>query len=183
MIGFWDILLIGAGLSMDAAAVSVSNALAYPCMGRGRRLAIPAAFGLFQGLMPVLGFFAGSLFADLISRYAGIVTLVILAGIGLNMIREGLDRDPEQPCGEKELTCWALLAQAVATSIDAFAVGVSFCAGGANIFFAAPVIAVTTFCCSALALAAGSRFGAALGHRAEVLGGAVLILIGIKAMF
>ena len=183
MIGFWDILLIGAGLSMDAAAVSVSNALAYPCMGRGRRLAIPAAFGLFQGLMPVLGFFAGSLFADLISRYAGIVTLVILAGIGLNMIREGLDRDPEQPCGEKEFTCWALLAQAVATSIDAFAVGVSFCAGGANIFFAAPVIAVTTFCCSALALAAGSRFGAALGHRAEVLGGAVLILIGIKAMF
>ena len=183
MIGFWDILLIGAGLSMDAAAVSVSNALAYPCMGRGRRLAIPAAFGLFQGLMPVLGFFAGSLFADLISRYAGIVTLVILAGIGLNMIREGLDRDPEQPCGEKELTCWALLAQAVATSIDAFAVGVSFCAGGANIFFAAPVIAVTTFCCSALALAAGSRFGAALGHRAEVFGGAVLILIGIKAMF
>ena len=183
MIGFWDILLIGAGLSMDAAAVSVSNALACPCMGRGRRLAIPAAFGLFQGLMPVLGFFAGSLFADLISRYAGIVTLVILAGIGLNMIREGLDRDPEQPCGEKELTCWALLAQAVATSIDAFAVGVSLCAGGANIFFAAPVIAVTTFCCSALALAAGSRFGAALGHRAEVLGGAVLILIGIKAMF
>ena len=183
MIGFWDILLIGIGLSMDAVAVSVSNALAYPCMGRGRRLAIPAAFGLFQGLMPILGFFAGSLFADLINRYAGIVTLVILAGIGLNMIREGFDTDPEQPCEEKVLTVPALLAQAVATSIDAFAVGVSFCAGGANILFAAPVIAVTTFCCSLLALAVGSRFGAALGHRAEVLGGAVLILIGIKAMF
>lgn len=181
--GFWDILLIGIGLSMDAVAVSVSDALAYPCMGRGRRLAIPAAFGLFQGLMPVLGFFAGSLFADLINRYAGIVTLIILAGIGLNMIREGLSGDPERPCEEKKLTFFALLAQAVATSIDAFAVGVSFCAGGANIFFAAPVIAVTTFCCSLLALVVGSRFGTALGRRAELLGGAVLILIGVKALF
>lgn len=107
--GFWDILLIGIGLSMDAVAVSVSDALAYPCMGRGRRLAIPAAFGLFQGLMPVLGFFAGSLFADLINRYAGIVTLIILAGIGLNMIREGLSGDPERPCEEKKLTFFALL--------------------------------------------------------------------------
>ena len=181
--GFWDILLIGIGLSMDAVAVSVSDALAYPCMGRGRRLAIPAAFGLFQGLMPVLGFFAGSLFADLINRYAGIVTLVILGGIGLNMVREGLHPDPEQSCADRQLTLRMLLAQAIATSIDAFAVGVSFCAGGADIFFAAPLIALTTFLCSLLALAAGRRFGGMLGNRAELLGGAVLILIGVKAMF
>ena len=64
----WDILLIGLGLSMDAVAVSISNALAYPGLSRSRQLAIPAAFGLFQGVMPVLGFFAGSFFASLINR-------------------------------------------------------------------------------------------------------------------
>lgn len=183
MIDLWDVLLIGVGLSMDAVAVTVSNALAYPCLSRSRRLAMPAAFGLFQGLMPALGFFAGSFFADLISRYAGIVTLVILGGIGLNMVHEGLHPDPEQSCADKQLTLRMLLAQAVATSIDAFAVGVSFCAGGADIFFAAPLIALTTFLCSLIALFVGRRFGGMLGHRAELLGGAVLILIGVKAMF
>ena len=183
MIGLWDVLLIGIGLSMDAVAVTVSNTLAYPCLTRARRLAMPVAFGLFQGLMPALGFFAGSFFADLINRYDGIVTLVILGGIGLNMVREGLHSDPEQSCADRQLTLRMLLAQAVATSIDAFAVGVSFCAGGADIFFAAPLIALTTFLCSLLALAAGRRFGGMLGNRAELLGGAVLILIGVKAMF
>lgn len=183
MIGLWDVLLIGIGLSMDAVAVTVSNTFAYPCLSRSRQLAMPAAFGLFQGLMPALGFFAGSFFAELINRYAGIVTLVILGGIGLNMVREGLFPDPEQSCADRQLTLRVLLAQAVATSIDAFAVGVSFCAGGANIFFAAPLIALTTFFCSLLALALGRRFGQMLGRRAELLGGAVLVLIGVKAMF
>ncbi|MBC5581702.1 manganese efflux pump [Anaerofilum sp. BX8] len=179
----WDILLIGLGLSMDAVAVSISNALAYPCLSRPRRLAIPAAFGLFQGLMPVLGFFAGSLFASLISRYAGIVTLAILGVIGVGMIREGVHcGGAAGDCAGKELTFQVLLVQAVATSIDAFAVGVSFCAGGADILLAAPLIALVTFTCSLLALQVGSRFGEMLGHRAEVFGGIILILIGVKAI-
>lgn len=179
----WDILLIGLGLSMDAVAVSISNALAYPGLSRSRQLAIPAAFGLFQGVMPVLGFFAGSFFASLINRYAGIVTLAILGVIGMGMSREGVRcSGGSGDCAGRELTLKILLVQAVATSIDAFAVGVSFCAGGADILLAAPLIALTTFACSLLALLVGKRFGEMLGHRAEVFGGIILILIGVKAI-
>ena len=180
----WDILLIGLGLSMDAVAVSISDALAYPGLRRAKRLAIPAAVGLFQGIMPLAGYFAGSLFADFIHRWAGLVTLLILGLIGANMVREGIacERD-ESKCEIREFSYKMLLVQAIATSIDAFAVGVSFVAGGANIYAAAPLIAATTFVCSLAALALGRRFGEMLGHRAEILGGVILIAIGVKALF
>ena len=184
---FGDILLIGLGLSMDAVAVSISDALAYPCMTRRRKLAIPVAFGVFQGLMPALGYFAGSLFAGAIEKYAGYATLLILGIIGFNMSREGLATPTQEAldCSldKRTLSLRTLLGQAVATSIDAFAVGVSFSLQGANIFAASPVIAVTTFVCSLAALALGRRFGEMLGHRAEILGGVILIAIGVKALF
>lgn len=183
---FGDILLIGLGLSMDAVAVSISDALAYPCMPRHRKLAIPIAFGVFQGLMPALGYFAGSLFAGAIEKYAGYATLLILGIIGFNMIREGLATPTQEAldCSldKRTLSLRTLLGQAVATSIDAFAVGVSFSLQGANIFAASPVIAVTTFICSFVALLLGQRFGRLLGSRAEVLGGVILLLIAAKAV-
>lgn len=177
----FDLLLIGLGLSMDAAAVSIANVLGRPGMGRGQQLRMAGAFGLFQGFMPLLGFFAGSFFADFISRYAGIVTLLVLGLIGGSMLREGLCRKEESADGAP-LTFRLLMVQALATSIDAFAVGVSFCAVGADIFYAAPIIAVTTFVCSLAAAALGKQFGPLLGDRAQLAGGIILLAIGIKAV-
>lgn len=179
--GLFDILLIGVGLSMDAAAVTIANVLGDAGISRRKIFAMAGAFGIFQGLMPLFGFFAGSLFADFISRYAGLVTLVVLGFIGISMIRESLSHGEEDEA--PKLLTPKLLVQAVATSIDAFAVGVSFCAAGADIFTAAPIIAATTFFFSLLAAKLAKRFGHLLGERAEAFGGVILVLIGIKAMF
>ena len=123
--GLFDILLIGVGLSMDAAAVTIANVLGDAGIPRRKVFAMAGAFGLFQGLMPVFGFFAGSLFADFISRYAGFVTLIVLGVIGISMIKESFSHKEESEA-PKALTPKILLVQAIATSIDAFAVGVSF---------------------------------------------------------
>ena len=190
-----EILLVGLALSMDAFAVTISNAFAYRHESRARLMLMPVAFGVFQALMPVLGFFAGTVAAGFIERYAGIVSFVILALIGGAMIREGARElrhggeaasDVEKVAGATEgrrrLTVRMVLVQAVATSIDAFAVGVSFLASGAPIALAAPVVGVTTFACCVVALLAGKRFGALLGDRAEIVGGVVLLAIGVKAL-
>lgn len=178
---FTEILLIGIALSMDAFAVCLSSGMVYPGQSRKKKMLLPAAFGIFQGIMPIGGFFLGSFFASVINRFSGPVALVILGVIGINMIREGIS-DEERP-EEKNLTLKTVLFQAVATSIDAFAVGVSFAAEGTPIFTAAPIIAATTFILSTVALFIGEGVGKRLGDRAEILGGAILIIIGIKAMF
>ena len=194
-----EILLVGLALSMDAFAVTISNAFAYRHESRARLMLMPVAFGVFQALMPVLGFFAGTVAAGFIERYAGIVSFAILALIGGAMIREGARElrhggeaasDVEKVAGavagaaegRRRLTVRMVLVQAVATSIDAFAVGVSFLASGAPIALAAPVVGVTTFACCVVALLAGKRFGALLGDRAEIVGGVVLLAIGVKAL-
>lgn len=176
-----EILLIGIALSMDAFAVCLSSSMVYTNLTRAKKFSMPVAFGLFQGLMPVAGYFLGSLFADIINRWSGPIALVILGYIGVNMIREGLSSDEDAP--PKDLTFKVLIIQAIATSIDAFAVGVSFAASDAPIFTAAPIIAVTTFVLSMIAQFIGNKVGEKLGSRAEILGGVILIIIGIKAMF
>ena len=174
-----EIVLIGIALSMDAFAVCV--AMVYTNMTWLRKLSMPIMFGLFQGIMPILGFFLGSLFASFIEKWSGPISLLILGIIGINMIREGLAKDEETE--PKKLTLWILLVQAVATSIDAFAVGVSFAANSANIWQSAPIIAVTTFVLRLLALFVGTKAGEKLGDKAEILGGIILIIIGIKSLF
>ncbi len=178
---FIEILLIGIALSMDAFAVCLSSSMIYTNLTPARKLSMPVAFGIFQGIMPILGFFLGSYFANIINRWSGPIALVILAGIGINMIREAIS-DDEETC-KKQLTFKVLMLQAIATSIDAFAVGVSFAASGARIFVAAPIIAVTTFILSLIAQFIGNRLGEKLGEHAEILGGVILIIIGIKSMF
>ena len=185
-----EIILIGIALSMDAFAVTISNSFVYQHESRARMMLMPVAFGAFQWLMPIAGFFAGTIAAGFIESYAGIVAFVILAFIGGNMVREGVsslrgggqaeegDAGPEQ----RRLTVGSVLVQAVATSIDAFAVGVSLLASGANILLASPVIGVTTFLCCVVALLAGRRFGELLGDKAEVVGGVVLVAIGVKTL-
>lgn len=182
-----EIVLLGVALAMDAFAVTLSNAFCHKGASRARLCALPLAFGAFQGLMPLLGFFLGGVVGSLIEAYAGIVTLVILGLIGGNMIKEGVSalRHPEeQACAAspERLTAAVILMQAVATSIDAFAVGVSLRAVNVDIAVSAGIIALTTCACCFAALALGRRFGHVLGDRAQIVGGAVLVLIGLKAM-
>lgn len=203
--GVIEILLLGLALSADAFAVTVSNSFAYAHESRARLALMPVFFGAFQALMPLLGYFLGGLAAELIERYSGIVTMVILGIIGANMVREGVQAlraskaegsaDASDPAGDsdpadadagekspKRLTLAILVLQAIATAIDAFAVGVSLRAQDVNLPFAVCVIGLTTFVCCVVALLAGRRLGSLLGDRAEVAGGLVLIGIGIKAL-
>ena len=180
MSGLLEIVLIGVALSADAMAVTAANILANPQMPRSRQMLMPLFFGLFQALMPVAGYFAGELAAGFIERYAGIVSLIILGVIGGKMIWDGLRGDDE---GKSSVTIGALLLQAVATSIDAFAVGVTFAAQQTSIALAAPVIGVCTFVCCLIVLAIGRRLGSHFGSKAQVVGGVILIIIGIKNMW
>lgn len=152
---------------------------------------MPVFFGFFQALMPILGYVLGNIAASIIETYSGIVTLVILGIIGGNMLIEGIrsirTEDPQdcECCGTSaaRLTIKTLIFQAIATAIDAFAVGVSLRAEGVPIIPASALIGCITFCFCIVALFIGKRLGTLLGDRAEVAGGAVLIFIGLKACF
>ena len=189
--GLLEIILLGVALSADAFAVTISNTFVYASESKRRLVLRPVTFGLFQGLMPLLGYFVGGLAAEAIERYAGIITLVILGIVGGNMIREGAEallhpgEDEAEHAGPvaKRLTMVTILAQAFATAIDAFAVGVSLRAQAVNIVVAASIIALTTFVLCLVALAMGRKLGEVLGDRAQVAGGIVLVLIGLKAFF
>lgn len=186
-----EIILLGVALSADAFAVTISNTFVYASESKRRLVLMPVMFGLFQGLMPLLGYFVGGLAAEVIERYAGIITLVILGIVGGNMIREGAEallhpgEDEAEHAGPvaKCLTMVTILAQAFATAIDAFAVGVSLRAQAVNIVVAASIIALTTLVLCLAALAMGRKLGEVLGDRAQVAGGIVLVLIGLKAFF
>ena len=190
--GLLEIIVLGVALSADAFAVTISNTFVYASESRSRLMLMPLMFGLFQGLMPVAGHLLGGLAAEVIETYAGVITLVILGLVGGNMIREGVcalrgagEQDgPEEPGAgpvARRLTLVTVLAQAIATAIDAFAVGVSLRAQAVSVVVAAPVIALTTFLCCVAALALGRKLGEVLGDRAQVAGGVVLVLIGLKA--
>lgn len=187
-----EVFLVGLALSADAFSVTVSNTFVYGHETRSRLLMMPLLFGLFQGLMPVLGYFLGGLAASVIEKYAGIVTLVILGIIGSNMVREGVGALRAAHAGgpgeaevasrqEQHLTIGTLVFQAVATAIDAFAVGVSLRAQDVNLPLAVTLIGLTTAACCVVAIVLGKRVGRLLGDRAEIVGGCVLIFIGIKA--
>lgn len=190
--GIVEILVLGVALSADAFAVTISNTFVYAGESKGRLALMPVFFGLFQGLMPMLGYFVGGLAAEVIEEYAGIITLIILGFIGGNMVREGvcallgLGDDADEPGNGpavRRLTVATLLVQAIATAIDAFAVGVSLRAQAVAIAPAAAIITLTTAACCVVALLIGRKLGEVLGDRAEVAGGIVLVIIGLKAFF
>lgn len=191
-VGIVEILVLGVALSADAFAVTISNTFVYTGETKTRLALMPVFFGLFQGLMPLLGYSVGGLAAEVIEEYSGIITLIILGFIGGNMVREGvcallgLGNDAGE-LGDspvvKQLTVATLLVQATATAIDAFAVGVSLRAQAVAIAPSSAVIALTTAACCVVALLIGRKLGEVLGDRAEVAGGVVLVIIGLKAFF
>lgn len=174
---------LGVALAMDAMAVTLSNTLCEPDMPRSKKYTMPVLFALFQMGMPIAGFFGGMLVAPLIEAYAGIVSFAILAFVGGKMLVEAVRelREPEA-CAPTRLTWGELAMESVATSIDAFVVGVSLAASGANIALYGGMIGITTFACCLFVLQLGKRLGERFGAHAQVAGGVVLVLIGLKAL-
>ncbi len=180
----FELLLLGLALSMDAFAVTISNAFAYRGSDKLHCFLMPVFFGMFQAGMTLIGFFAGSLISRFIDNYAGIITFIILGFIGGKMLWDAF-HETNEPADENRscITIPVLFFQAVATSIDALAVGVSFAALSLNIGLASTIIGMTTFVCCIIALLIGKRFGMKLGNKATIAGGLVLVAIGIKALF
>lgn len=182
---FIELLILSVALAMDAMAVTLSNALCEPNMKRKKALMMPAAFGIFQGIMPIIGFFLGSIFSTFLMQYSGYIVFGILGFLGSRMIWEGV-KELRSPGGcelpDEKLTYKTILLQAVATSIDAMAVGVTFAALDANVWTCALVIALITALCCFISLKLGSKIGLHFGPAAEAAGGVVLVIIGIKAL-
>lgn len=178
--GFWELLLLGVGLSMDAFAVSVCKGLAVQRPDRKTALVCGLWFGFFQAMMPVAGFFLGRIFADAIRTVDHWVAFGLLSVVGGNMIREAVEED-ESP-SDPDLSVKAMLPLAVATSIDALAVGVSLAMAEVSIWTAVALIGVTTFALSAAGAAVGGVFGRKYEKKAEIFGGVTLILLGLKIL-
>lgn len=177
--------LTGIGLSMDAFSVAITNGI---CLGKAKikdALLIGLFFGVFQGIMPAIGYFMGTFFESYIKAVDHWLAFVILLAIGMNMIRDSLsENDQQQQCKCKVLSIKELLFQAVATSIDALAVGISFIATeGLNIYAACSIIAATTFVFSFCGVFIGKSIGRFLKDKAGIIGGIVLIFIGLKILF
>ena len=180
-----EIFLVGIGLSMDAFAVSICKGLAMPAVNKKQALLIGAYFGVFQALMPLAGWLLGSQFARHVTKLAPWIAFVLLAWIGGSMLRESLSKKEEDEEVEPvELRHKELFLLAVATSIDALAVGVSFSMVelSVSIGAAAALIGCTTFAISVGGVFVGHIFGARYKNRAEFVGGAILLLIGVKIL-
>ena len=169
---------------MDAFAVSVCKGLAMKKATLKAQVTCGVWFGGFQGLMPLIGFFLGSLFADAIQSIDHWIAFGLLAIIGFNMLREAFSKECDCCCAEDaDLSVKTMFIMAVATSIDALAVGISLAmAGCANIFFAVALIGVVTFLLSGLGVRIGNIFGSRFEKKAEASGGVILILLGLKIL-
>ena len=178
--GFLELFLIGVGLSMDAFAVAICQGLSMTRIKWGHALTVGLYFGGFQALMPLLGWVLGSQFSGYIQQYDHWVAFILLLLIGGNMIREALSGEEE--CADASLSIKAMFPMAVATSIDALAVGVSFAFLSVNIWAAVSFIGAITFVLSMIGVKVGSLFGSKYKSKAELVGGAILILMGLKIL-
>lgn len=177
------LIFTSLGLSMDACAVSISNGMCFCNINKKQILSTAFAFGLFQALMPLIGYIIGSTFSDTITFLDHWIALILLGFIGGKMILEALNelKYPEACLNvEKNLTFKTLLLQAIATSIDALAVGIGFAVIKVDIINAALSIGIITFINSIIGSNLGKKFGEMFKQKAEILGGAILVLIGVK---
>ena len=180
--GFWDLLLLAIGVSMDAFAVSVCKGLSMSKSGLKESTICGVWFGGFQALMPLIGFFLGTLFAEAIETFDHWIAFGLLGIIGINMLKEAFSKEEEGCCG-CDLSFKTMLVMAVATSIDALAVGISLAmAGNVNIWLAILLIGFTTFSSSGLGVKIGNVFGSRFEQKAQIAGGAILILLGLKIL-
>lgn len=176
----FEIFLIGIGLSMDAFAVSICKGLSVGKVNGRHMLTAGLWFGGFQALMPLIGYLLGSTFEQYVTSIDHWIAFILLSIIGTNMIKESFGKDGERQ--NSSFSFMSMLMVAVATSIDALAVGITFAFLQVNIWFAIAIIGCTTFVISAAGIKIGSVFGAKYKAKAEFFGGAVLICLGIKIL-
>ena len=179
--GTLELFIVAVGLAMDAFAVAVCKGLSIRTLKVRQMLLVGLWFGAFQGLMPAIGYLLGSAFAGFIQSVDHWIAFVLLAIIGGNMIREALG-DEEECCGDPSLAFGVMLMLAIATSIDALAVGVTFAFLGVKILTAVAFIGIITFAISAAGVKIGNLFGAKYKSKAELFGGVVLVLMGLKIL-
>ncbi len=178
----WTLLLLALGVSADAFAVALGKGLAVRRNVLRNALVLAAAFGLFQALMPLLGWMLGAAFADVIAPFDHWIAFVLLAAVGGKMLWEALHKEEDDEASEDGFTVREVLILSVATSIDALAVGVSLSFFDISIWFAIAVIGVVTFLCSVVAVLIGHRVGTRYRRPAEIIGGLVLIGIGASIL-
>lgn len=178
---FWEILLLAVGVSMDAFAVSIGKGLSAKRITLRELFLIGLWFGGFQVLMPVIGYYLGGSFTDLVEKIDHWIAFALLAFIGGNMIREAL-LGGEQSHADASFCFRTMLVLAVATSIDALPVGISFVFLRMPLWPSVGIIGATTFAFSAVGLLIGKRVGRRFYKAAEILGGLILIAIGLKIL-
>ncbi len=188
--GVVEIFLVGVGLSMDAFAVAVCKGLGMRRINWRHAFVIALFFGGFQGLMPLIGWALGTQFAALITPIDHWIAFILLAFIGGKMLKDAFGEEGgcDEDCGcacedaEPKLDLKELVILAVATSIDALAVGITLAFLNVNIWLAVALIGVTTFVLSFIGVAIGNQFGSRFEKPATIVGGVVLILIGLKIL-
>ena len=175
-----ELLLIAVGLSMDAFSVSICKGLTTRKFSLRMALTCGLWFGLFQAMMPIVGYFLGEQFEGFVDAYAHWIAFGLLILIGANMIREAVWGEKEEGESSNSLDFKTMFLLAIATSLDALAVGVSFACIQVNIWLAVIIIGVTTFIFSVLGVKIGNVFGSKYEKSAGIFGGIILILIGLK---
>ncbi len=178
---FFELFLIAVSLSMDAFAVAVCTGLSIKKIKFHQTLSVGLYFGVFQALMPLIGFFVGSRFVKYIESFDHWVVFALLAVIGINMIKESRGKE-EKDENSYSLKPAKMLVLALATSIDALAVGISFALMNVNIYSTVALIGCTTLVISMLGVRIGKSFGSKYKSPAELCGGVILILIGLKVL-
>ena len=178
--GLIELLLISVGLAMDAFAVSVGKGMTLKSVRPRHALTAGVWFGAFQGLMPLIGYFVGQSFAEYVMSVDHWVAFGLLTLIGVNMIREAVSEEEEEVDGSFGVR--TMFVMAIATSIDALAVGISMAFLDVNVWYSVAVIGVVTLLISAAGVYLGAAFGSRLGTKAGIVGGIILIAIGIKIL-
>ena len=176
--GITELIILAVGLSMDAFAVSICKGLSVRKLEIKHMALAGTWFGGFQALMPLIGYLLGSTFASYVQKFDHWIALILLAFIGLSMIKEAFGEDEEE-VGDS-FGAKTMFLMAVATSIDALAVGVTFAFLNVNVIFAVFTIGITTFIFSAAGIKIGNVFGLRFKSKAELAGGAILVLLGLK---
>lgn len=179
---FIEVFLIGIGLSADAFAVAICKGLNMRKINYKHALIIAIFFGGFQALMPLIGFILGSQFSQYIESVDHWIAFILLGFIGGKMIIESLKKE-EECCSCGGLDIKELFIMAIATSIDALAVGITFALVTVNIWGSITLIGLTTFILSAIGIIIGNKFGSKYKNKAELAGGIILVLIGFKILF
>ena len=185
--GIFELFILAVGLSMDAFAVAICKGLATRQLKPRHMLITGAWFGGFQALMPLIGYFLGTAFAKYVTAIDHYIALVLLCGIGFNMIKESFEKEEEEEdCGCDSYGFKKMLVMAVATSIDALAAGISLAmdlkGNHTYAFIAVAFIGIITFTLSAMGVKIGNIYGAKFKSKAEFAGGLILILLGVKIL-